>query len=150
MSQQLNLPEADLQVRVEGDQRLVWDIVRRKYVVLTPEEWVRQQFMHFLINQNGYPRSLMKVESGLRVNKMNKRSDLMILGRDGFPWMLVECKSPYVAIDQDALVQAVNYNRTYRAAYLVLTNGMEQIICKTRENSVEVVEKLPPFPEAVN
>lgn len=148
MDQQLNLPKADIKVKIEGETTLVWDLVRRKYVVLTPEEWVRQHFIHFLINEFGYPKALMKVETGLKVNRMIKRSDLVILNRDGEPWMLVECKSPYVNIDQTALIQVINYNRTYNAPYLVLTNGMRQVVCNIDKKGVEVIEELPPYPKS--
>lgn len=147
MSQQLNLPKADLKLHNDDDQSQVWDIVRRKYVVLTPEEWVRQHFIHYLINYFNYPRSLMKVETGLKVNKMTKRSDLLILDRDGLNWMLVECKSPYVSINQDTLIQTVNYNRTYQATFIVLTNGIKHVICITANNKMEVIEQLPPYPQ---
>ncbi|MEQ9300604.1 MAG: type I restriction enzyme HsdR N-terminal domain-containing protein [Cyclobacteriaceae bacterium] len=146
MDQQLNLPKADIKIKNEGEATLVWDIIRRKYIVLTPEEWVRQHFIHFLVDQFSYPKTLMKVETGLKVNKMDKRSDLVVLNRSGEPWMLVECKSPFVSIDQDTLIQAVNYNRTYKAPFLVLTNGMSQVICNVNEKGVEVIEELPPYP----
>lgn len=146
MDQQLNLPKADIKIKNEGEATLVWDIIRRKYIVLTPEEWVRQHFIHFLVDQFSYPKTLMKVETGLKVNKMDKRSDLVVLNRSGEPWMLVECKSPYVSIDQDTLIQAINYNRTYEAPYLVLTNGMSQVVCNIDKKGVEVIEELPPYP----
>ncbi len=148
MDQQLNLPKADIKVKEEGETTFVWDLVRRKYIVLTPEEWVRQHFIHFLINEFDYPKALMKVESGLKVNRMVKRSDLVILNRDGEPWMLVECKSPYVNIDQTALIQVINYNRTYNAPYLVLTNGMRQVVCNVNMKGVEVIDELPPYPKS--
>lgn len=146
MDQQLNLPKADIKIKNEGEATLVWDIIRRKYIVLTPEEWVRQHFIHFLVDQFSYPKTLMKVETGLKVNKMDKRSDLVVLNRSGETWMLVECKSPYVSIDQDTLIQAINYNRTYEAPYLVLTNGMSQVVCNINKKGVEVIEELPPYP----
>lgn len=147
MDQQLNLPKADIKVKEEGGATLIWDLVRRKYVALTPEEWVRQHFIHFLINQFNYPKTLMKVETGLKVNRMVKRSDLVILNRTGVPWMLVECKSPYVKVDQTALIQVINYNRKYNAPYLVLTNGLSRVICRVDQKGVEVIDELPPYPK---
>ena len=106
------------------NQPLVWDGLRRKHVVLTPEEWVRQHVVHYLANHLGYPRGLLALERGLRYNKRQKRPDLLALDTAGNPLLLVECKAPTVTIDAAVAHQATTYNQTLRAPLLLLTNGL--------------------------
>src|SRR5277367_761996 len=119
----LNLPSIDSNIRKEEGKVWIFDIIRKKYIVLTPEEWVRQHFIHYLIHDLKYPRSLFKVESGLSFNKLQKRSDILIHDRTGKPWMLVECKSPVIKLSQNAFNQIAVYNMTIDAKYLAVTNG---------------------------
>ena len=88
---QLNLPAFDHQLKQADGKRWIFDILRRKYLVLTPEEWVRQHFVHYIINELQYPKALIKVEGGLSYNKLSKRSDIVVFNRDGKPWMVIEC-----------------------------------------------------------
>jgi len=108
----------------------IFDIIRKKYIILTPEEWVRQHLVHFLINQMKYPKSLISVEDGMKVNKMAKRSDVVIFNRSGKIFLVVECKSAKVKITQKNMDQLSAYNQNYKADYLALTNGLEVIVCK--------------------
>ncbi|GAC1368428.1 MAG: type I restriction enzyme HsdR N-terminal domain-containing protein [Hymenobacter sp.] len=106
------------------NQPLIWDGLRRKHVVLTPEEWVRQHVVHYLADHLGYPRGLLALERGLRYNRRQKRTDLLALGPSGQPLLLVECKAPAVAIDAAVARQAATYNHTIGAPLLLLTNGL--------------------------
>ena len=108
---------------------MILDIIRKKYIVLTPEEWVRQHFVNYLILDLHYPKSLFKIESGLKFNHMQKRSDILIHDRTGAPWMLVECKSPDIKLTQKAFNQIAVYNMTIGAKYLAVTNGMAHYCC---------------------
>lgn len=121
----LNLPEIDAKLSEEGGKTFIFDIFRRKKVLLTPEEWVRQHFAHYLICQLHYPKSLMKIESGLRYNKLAKRSDIVVYNRKGVPLILVECKSYQHKLDQKVLRQVSIYNQTLRAPYLAISNGIQ-------------------------
>ena len=143
----LNLPTFNYKLKKDGGKHFILDLIRRKYVVLTPEEWVRQHFVHFLINDLKYPKPLFKVESGLKFNTLSKRSDILIHDREGKAWMLVECKSPEIKLTQKAFNQIAVYNMTIGAKYLAVTNGMVHFcyrIGKTGEE-LEFLKDFPPF-----
>ncbi|MBN8575342.1 MAG: type I restriction enzyme HsdR N-terminal domain-containing protein [Cyclobacteriaceae bacterium] len=145
----LNLPEFNIAVRKEQGKVWIFDIIRKKYVVVTPEEWVRQHFIHYLINQLNYPKSLFQVERSLSYNKLQKRSDIVILDRTGKPWMLVECKAPTIKLTQNAFNQVAVYNMTIGARFVVVTNGMAQYCFAALSQStteVEFLNSLPPYP----
>lgn len=125
----LNLPAIDCNIRKNGANVEIFDIIRKKYIVLTPEEWVRQHFIHYLIKHLNYPKSLFKVESGLSYNKLTKRSDILIFNNQLEPFLLVECKSPDVTLNQKGLDQVSVYNSQLKAKYLVLTNGIKHFCC---------------------
>jgi type I site-specific restriction endonuclease len=120
----LNLPEFDIKLRKADGKVWIFDGIRKKYIVLTPEEWVRQHFIHYLIAEKKYPRSLIKVEGGLVYNQLQKRSDIVVFDRLGKPWMIIECKSPTMAVSPATLTQASVYNSTLKAGYLSVTNGL--------------------------
>ena len=120
----LNLPEADLKLTRENGEIYVYDSIRKKNILLTPEEWVRQHFIHYLIHTCKYPKSLFKIESGLQYNSLQKRSDIQIYNRLGTVFMLVECKAFSVPLSAQTLKQASTYNKTIEAEWLVITNGM--------------------------
>src|SRR5690606_41190461 len=94
----LNLPSFDYNLLKEEGKIWILDGIRKKYIVLTPEEWVRQHFIHYLINEKKYPRSLMRIEGGLRYNALQKRSDIVVYDVKGLPWLVVECKAPHEPI----------------------------------------------------
>ena len=125
----------------------IFDIIRKKHVVLTPEEWIRQHLVHYLVNTMNYPRSLISVEDGLTVNRMQKRSDVIVYDRQGGAFLLVECKSAKVKISQKVMDQLSVYNQKYKAKYLALTNGMKVFLCKMNyeSRSVEFLNSFPMF-----
>lgn len=127
--QRLNLPEYKLKVISEQGRTQIFDSVRRKYFVLTPEEWVRQNFIAFLNEEKGYPLSLMAVEKGIKVNNLAKRCDIVIYNTAGDPNIIVECKAPKVSISQETFDQAARYNMRLKVNYLVVTNGMQHFCC---------------------
>ena len=144
---QLQLPPYDHKIIREGGKRMILDLIRKKYVALTPEEWVRQHFVHYLINELKYPKSLFKVESGLKFNRLQKRSDILIHNRKGNAWMLIECKSPDIKLTQKAFNQIAVYNMTIGAKYLAVTNGMVHYCCKagTPSNEPLFLNSFPAF-----
>ena len=109
---------------------MILDPVRRKYVKLTPEEWVRQNFIQYLVNEGKYPVGLMGVEVMFNLNKLKRRVDILIHNRSGQPVMIVECKEPDVKIDDKVFDQIVSYNMGLRVPYIVVTNGIEHYACK--------------------
>jgi hypothetical protein len=143
----LNLPEFEYSLRKADGKVWIFDVIRKKYMVLTPEEWVRQHFIHYLISGLGYPKALIKVEGGLRYNSLSKRSDVVVFDREGKPWMVVECKSPEVKITNDVLQQASVYNATHKGKFITVTNGLKHYCCSVNWNdgTVEVLKDLPAF-----
>ena len=143
----LNLPAYDFKLIKDGGKKMILDVIRKKYVALTPEEWVRQHFLNYLIHELGYPKSLFRVESGLKFNNMQKRSDIVVHDRSGNPWMLIECKSPDIKLTQKAFNQIAVYNMTIGARYLAVTNGMVHYCCRAGTSVQEPVflETFPKF-----
>ena len=143
----LNLPAISPKLKKESGKVWIFDIIRKKYVVLTPEEWVRQHFVNYLISELTYPRSLFRVESGLRFNKMHKRSDILIYDREGKPWMLVECKSPSIRLNQKAFNQVAVYNMSVGARFVAVTNGMVHYCCEAgkADSSENFLSSFPEF-----
>jgi len=141
----LNLPAFDYKLKKEAGKLWIFDVIRKKYVVLLPEEWVRQHFINYLIIDRGYPRSLVRIEGGLSYNQLSKRSDIVVFSREGKPWMIVECKSPDIPVTDAVLFQAATYNKTLQARYLVVTNGLLHI-CSEIDWAANQTKRLPDLP----
>jgi hypothetical protein len=135
----LNLPSFEFDLRQEGERVVIFDFLRKRHVTLTPEEWVRQHFIHYLIHHLKYPRSLIKVEGGLTYNTLQKRSDIVVFDRVGSPWMVIECKAPDLKLSERTVTQASIYNHTLKAKYLVVTNGMSHICCEINWKNSQTV-----------
>jgi hypothetical protein len=143
----LNLPAFDHKLKKINDKLCIWDVIRKKYIVLTPEEWVRQHFIHLLINEYLYPKSLIKIESGLNYNERQKRTDVQIFDRDGEIFMIIECKASYIPLNQAVFYQAATYNQVLKAKYLTITNGMIFQCCRTNWElmTIDFMDDLPKF-----
>ena len=131
--QNLNLPNYKFKITCKEEGDYIFDVFRRKNIFLTPEEWVRQHILHYLHNDLGYPKGLLKVESGVAYNKRLKRSDIVVYNNLGNPFMLVECKAPSVKISQSTLEQAAMYNRTLNADIILLSNGLTHYTFKLND-----------------
>ncbi len=121
---QLNLPAFGFNIRVLGDKREIFDPVRKIFVALTPEEWVRQHFLNFLMTDRKMPAGLIAVEKQIFVNRLSRRCDIVVYDTGSHPAMIVECKAPQVKISRRTYEQAMRYNISLNIKYLVLTNGM--------------------------
>jgi len=121
----LNLPPYPFKLTDDKGQLTLFDELRKKNIVLTPEEWVRQHFVQFLIRQKQYPKSLIKLEGGLRLHGMAKRTDIVVFNPFGEKILLVECKAPSVAITQATFDQAARYNIVHKVTLLAVTNGLQ-------------------------
>ena len=143
----LNLPSFNVELKRELDKLLIFDFLRKRYVVLTPEEWVRQHFIHYLISHLQYPKALIRLEGGLTFNTLPKRSDIVIFSREGTPWMVVECKAPDVKLSARTIGQASVYNHSLKAKYVVITNGMKHICCEIDwiNSSTVVMDAMPAY-----
>ncbi|NNC94665.1 MAG: type I restriction enzyme HsdR N-terminal domain-containing protein [Chitinophagales bacterium] len=130
-----------------GGKEHIFDPVRKKYILFTPEEKVRQYFISYLTTQLDYPKGFIKVESGLQHNQLNKRSDILIYNKDFTPSMLVECKSEKVKLDKSTLEQISFYNQVYQVKILVITNGVKTYPMKldTENKKYQPIQYIPPF-----
>ena len=120
----LNLPAYSFHIQGTGGQQTIFDPIRQKYVRLTPEEWVRQHFVQFLVQEQGMPASLIAIEKAFLFQKMTWRADIVVHDRQGRPLLMVECKAPEIAVKQAAFDQVTRYNKVIQAKYLVVTNGL--------------------------
>ena len=145
--EKLNLPEYDFSIRnIEGVIE-IFDIIRKKNVVLTPEEWVRQNFIRYLIEEKSYPKSLLAIEKEIKVNKLKKRCDIVVYNRQLKPILIVECKSFNVKINQQAFDQAARYNQSLNVKNLIITNGLSHYCCLIEENkeTYTFIKDIPSF-----
>ena len=143
--QNLNFPSFEFKIRTINYRQEIYDPVRHKYVVLTPEEWVRQHLILYLSLIKKFPLSVMGVEKQLMLNKQPKRFDLVVFSRNGSPYLLVECKAPGVEITEKAFDQAARYNMLLKAEYFFITNGLDHYTCRIDyENKQYVfIEEIP-------
>ena len=143
----LNLPNAALKTKLVEGTTQVFDAVRKKYLILTPEEWVRQHFIHYLNKEKNYPFGLMGVEKMVKYNSLKTRADIVLYTADGKPNVIVECKAPNVEITQDAFNQIAKYNYKLRVKYLVVTNGLQHFCCEMdyENNKITFLEEIPEY-----
>jgi len=149
----LNLPEYSFRILKTEKGFQVFDSLRKKFVALTPEEWVRQHFIQYLVQEKNCPASLISVETGMKYNRLNKRSDLAVHDRKGMVWMIVECKSPKVKITDETFRQAAVYNMAgkTKTLYLAVTNGLEHYCCRMNYDKGKLLflKDFPLYPDAV-
>lgn len=143
----LNFPSFPFRIREAGEREEIFDPSRRKYVVLTPEEWVRQHLLMVLHQQCSVPLSLLAVEKRLKVLNQNRRFDIAVFSRVGRPVLLAECKAPHIPLNQDVMDQAGRYNLSLHVPWLCVTNGITHYICKREENSWIFKNTFPSFDE---
>ncbi len=152
LMQQLNLPSADFHIR-EGKKGKdeIFDPYRKKFVRLTPEEWVRQHFIHYMVHHLGFPASLIVVEAALTYNRMKKRFDILAYDSFGKPCAVVECKAPSVEITQDVFDQVAMYNMSLEVSYIVVTNGLVHYTCKINheKQNYSFLKEIPDFKQMV-
>ena len=127
---QLNFPTYSFKIKDEENNRFIFDEVRKKYLVLTPEEWVRQNVVQYLIQEKGYPKSLIQLEGGLKLNALQKRTDLIVFNSRGEKILLVECKAPVIKITQKVFDQIARYNIIHKVPLLFVSNGLEHFVCR--------------------
>jgi hypothetical protein len=125
----LQLPPYPFKITDQNGQLTLFDVIRKKNIVLTPEEWVRQHFVQYLINQKNYPKSLIKLEGGHKLHGMAKRSDIVVYNTAGEKILLVECKAPSIVIDQKTFDQVARYNMVHKIKVIAVTNGLQHYYC---------------------
>ncbi|MBC8052696.1 MAG: type I restriction enzyme HsdR N-terminal domain-containing protein [Sphingobacteriaceae bacterium] len=143
----LNFPSYPFKIKQETSTTYIFDELRKKYLVLTPEEWVRQHVVQYIIQEKGYPRSLIKLEGGLKLNSLQKRTDIVVFNTVGEKILLIECKAPSVKITQKTFDQIARYNIIHKVPLLFVSNGLDHYTCKINlmEKNYQFVENLPHF-----
>jgi predicted type IV restriction endonuclease len=149
MFPELNLPQANLKLTKKEDKYLVWDMWRQRNLVITPEEWVRQHLLHYLVDHLAYPKGLIASEQGIQVNGLSRRCDAVVYGKDGSPLMIIECKAPEVQLSEETFYQIAQYNFKLRVNYMVLSNGLMHVIAKINPDSqtIDYLSGFPFYPE---
>jgi hypothetical protein len=145
--QELNLPTFEFKIKQQEHKKQIFDSIRKKYVALTPEEWVRQHFIHFLVFHKNYPASRIAIEASLKLNQLQKRADILIYDKSAKPHLMVECKAPDVKITQDTFDQIARYNMVFNVNYLVVTNGIQHFCCEINytNRSFTYLKDIPSF-----
>ena len=141
----LDFPKAELRLKRKNNQVYVWCIVRKMDLLCTPEEWVRQHVIHYLINHKGVSLGLIASEYPIEYNGRSKRADVVVFNNEQRPLLIIECKAPDVKIDQKVMFQIAQYNATLNVDYLFLTNGLKHLICQVENGELTLLEELPPL-----
>ncbi len=143
----LHFPAYHFKLKTKENKTYIWDEIRKKYVILIPEEWVRQHTIQYLIRNKGYNPLLMVVERQFTINGLHKRADIVIFDHDMKPFIIIECKAPHIKITQSTFDQIARYNLSLNAQYLMLTNGLQHFYCKMnfRKQTYEFLEDLPGY-----
>lgn len=128
--QQLNFPTYNFRFKNSENKTAIFDEIRKKFIILTPEEWVRQNVVQYLLQEKKYPKSLINVEKLLKINGLVKRYDVVVFNKDGSIFILVECKAPEIKISQATFDQIARYNMTMKSEYLMVTNGLNHYFCQ--------------------
>ena len=145
--QNLNFPTYSFRLKNSENNTHIFDVIRKKFVALQPEEWVRQHCVQYLIQEKNYPISLINVEKVILINGLKKRYDIVVFNPDGSLAVVVECKAPKVQISQSVFDQIARYNLTLKASYLMVTNGLNHYFCTMNHHleSFEFLETLPNY-----
>ncbi len=141
----LSFPNYEFRLKEINQKRFIFDEIRKKYIELTPEEWVRQNCVKFLINDRKFKRNLISIEKRIKLNNTIKRFDILVHDNYGNCKLLVECKAPNVKINQDSFDQILRYNQVINAEFLMITNGIINYYCKINklQNKIEFLKKIP-------
>lgn len=147
--QKLNLPEYTFRIKTEDGKTMIFDAIRRKFVALTPEEWVRQNFIEYLKTEKNYPASLMAVEKQITINQLQRRFDLLVYSRNHQPCLIAEFKAPEVKITQEVFDQVVRYNMALKVAGIIVSNGLQHFACKMdyANNTYSYLREIPEYAE---
>ncbi len=143
----LNLPKFDVKIQKSKTEVQIFDSLRQKFLVLTPEEWVRQHFVNYLISEKNYPKSLMANEASIKLNSMIRRCDTIVYNQQLDPIAICEYKNPKINITQETFDQIVRYNIVLRVKYLIVSNGLNHYCCKIdyENNSYEFLKEIPNY-----
>ena len=143
--QSLNFQPYQFRFKNSENKVAIFDEVRKKFIILTPEEWVRQHVVHYLMKEKNYPKSWVNVEKQIKINGLTKRYDVVVFNPDGSIYILVDCKAPEIKINQNTFDQIARYNMVIKAQYLMVTNGLEHYFCQMdyKNEKYHFLQELP-------
>ena len=141
----INYPEPDFRIKKEDGKEFIFDALRKKWLLLTPEEWVRQNFVQYLIKAKNYPSSLIALEKEIQLGELKKRFDILVYDHDHQPWMMIECKAAEVKLDDAVLQQVLRYNISVPVQFIVITNGSFTHACQKQSNGLQTIHEIPAW-----
>lgn len=139
----IKYPEPAFRMKKEEGKELIFDSLRKKWLVLTPEEWVRQNFVQYLLQVKGYPSSLIAIEKEIKLGELKKRFDILVYNSNHQPWMMIECKAAEIKLDATVLEQILRYNISIPVEYMVITNGELTYAWQRKENDLGLIHEMP-------
>ncbi|MBK5269743.1 MAG: type I restriction enzyme HsdR N-terminal domain-containing protein [Bacteroidia bacterium] len=139
----IQFPSPDFRIKKEADKDFIFDKLRKKWLLLTPEEWVRQNFVRYLIEIKNYPASLIALEKEIQLGELKKRFDILIYNKDHKPWMMIECKGPEIKLNDAVLQQVLRYNISLPAEFIIITNGSSTYGWQRKDNDLVLIDELP-------
>ena len=139
----INYPEPDFRIKKEEQKEFIFDALRKKWLLLTPEEWVRQNFVQYLIQIKKYPASLIALEKEIQLGELKKRFDMLVYDNNHQPWMMIECKAAEIKLDDEVLQQVLRYNISVPVIYIVVTNGSYTHAWLKVNNGLQPVNEIP-------
>jgi hypothetical protein len=132
-------------MKKEGNKEFIFDVLRRKWLLLTPEEWVRQNFVQYLITIKNYPATIVAIEKEIKLGELKKRFDIVVYNSHHQPWMMIECKAAEIKLDETVLQQVLRYNISVPVSFLIITNGNLTYGWQRRNNDLHLIEELPDW-----
>jgi hypothetical protein len=140
----IDYPNPKFRIKTEADKDWIFDEIRKKWIHITPEEWVRQNFLKWLIQTKGIPASLIAVEKEIKLGELKKRCDIVVY-KSAIPWMIVECKEMEVKLDEAVIKQILNYNISLRVQFLIITNGSDTFAFELKNEEIHLLSEIPDF-----
>lgn len=141
----VQFPEPQFRIRKEGEKHYIFDVIRKAWLLLTEEEWVRQNFVNYLIAGLSYPSTVIALEKEIVLNELKKRFDILVYNNEHKPWMMIECKAPEVALSEEVLQQALRYNISVPVEFIVITNGKATIGWRKEGGGLKLLGELPQW-----
>ena len=141
----INYPEPSFRIKKQNNLDFIFDEIRKRWILLTPEEWVRQNFVRYLIQQKNYPSALIALEKEMKLGELRKRFDILVYNRDHQPAMMVECKGASVLMNEKVLEQLLRYNISIPVEFMIITNGNLTYGWQKKGTSLELITEIPAF-----
>lgn len=141
----IQYPEPDFKYKETAGLRYIFDVFRKKYIQLNPEEWVRQNLLRALVQVYHYPAGLMAVEKELKINQLKRRYDAVVYDRERNPWMLIECKAPHIVLNEATLMQTLNYYRQLQCPYVLISNGHTNFLAAIDSQAFTWLDRIPAY-----